>query len=73
MAGQELVFESWDVLVHKKGGIYRVLSADATDSETQEPVVVYQNTEDRKVWVRPLGMFTTDRFRHINDAGDWLT
>jgi hypothetical protein len=55
-----------DVLIHKKGGAYRVLDTDLTHSETGEPMVSYQaqyGTEGK--WVRPKSMFTEDRFRII--------
>ena len=45
---------------HYKGGEYRVLD-EATDSETKEPVVVYQDLDDeKKIWVRPKAMFIED-------------
>jgi hypothetical protein len=62
-----------DVLVHKKGGIYRVLLTGVTHSETLGTEIVYQNTSDNSRWSRPEWMFTDDRFRHINHAGDWLS
>lgn len=61
-----------DVLVHKKGGVYRVLHPAGINEGDLEPVVVYEACHTRQVWVRPLVQFTTDRFRHINNAGDWL-
>lgn len=50
-----------DILLHKKGGYYRVLSY-CVHSETQERMVVYESIVEKHVWVRPLNMFTTDRF-----------
>lgn len=41
---------------HFKGGTYRVI-AIAKDSETEQDVVVYENTKTNQVWVRPLKMF----------------
>lgn len=62
---------------HFKGGKYRLL-AIGRDSETLEPVVVYQALYgSRDVWVRPYGMFfgkvlrdgvEIDRFREISPA-----
>lgn len=73
MEPSTLELEPGDVLVHKKGSIYRVLLVGVTHSETMAPEIVYQNTSDNRKWSRPEWMFTTDRFRHINNAGDWLT
>ena len=45
---------------HYKGGMYMVLHI-GRDSETLEPVVVYQALYgDRAIWVRPLEMFIGD-------------
>ena len=53
---------------HFKGREYRVLSL-ATDSETGEPVVVYQQLYgEGGVWVRPAAMFTEAVFRD----GRWI-
>lgn len=42
---------------HFKGGIYKFIGK-ATDSETQEELVVYQAMYgDKKIWVRPIDMF----------------
>lgn len=42
---------------HFKGGIYKLIG-NATDSETQEELVVYQAMYgDNKIWVRPVDMF----------------
>lgn len=42
---------------HFKGGIYKLIGK-ATDSETQEELVVYQAMYgDKKIWVRPIDMF----------------
>lgn len=42
---------------HFKGGIYKFIGK-ATDSETQEELVVYQAIYgDKKIWVRPIDMF----------------
>lgn len=42
---------------HFKGGIYKFIGK-ATDSETQEELVVYQAMYgDKKIWVRPTDMF----------------
>lgn len=62
---------------HFKGGKYRLLAV-GRDSETLEPVVVYQALYgDGDVWVRPYEMFfgkvvrdgvEIDRFREISPA-----
>lgn len=41
---------------HFKGGIYDVVGV-ATDSETEEPIVVYKSVDGR-LWTRSLAMFT---------------
>jgi hypothetical protein len=41
---------------HFKGGIYTVIGV-ATDTETEEQVVVYQS-ENGRLWTRPIAMFT---------------
>lgn len=42
---------------HFKGGIYKLIGK-ATDSETQEELIVYQAMYgDNKIWVRPVDMF----------------
>lgn len=42
---------------HFKGGIYKFIGK-ATDSETQEELIVYQAMYgDKKIWVRPIDMF----------------
>ena len=43
-------------LQHYKGGIYTVIGR-ATHWETGADVLVYQNDEDKKIWVRPIQMF----------------
>lgn len=45
------------VYQHYKGGMYEVLQADTTHSETQEKLVVYQAISTQDIWVRPLAMF----------------
>lgn len=40
---------------HFKGGLYEVIGV-ATDTETEEPVVVYRS-ENGRLWVRSLAMF----------------
>lgn len=58
---------------HFKGNEY-VIRYVGKDSETTEPVVVYQSTNDGQVWVRPLSMWDetvdtigTKRFTLIED------
>lgn len=46
-----------DLHIHKKtGNIYRVLHVGQMES-TQHEMVVYQSTEDRRIWIRPLPEF----------------
>jgi hypothetical protein len=46
-----------DLHVHKKtGNIYRVLHVGQMES-TQHEMVVYQSTEDQRIWIRPLPEF----------------
>lgn len=54
-----------EVYHHFKGNDYKVLYI-ATDSETQEKVVVYESLYDNKVWVRPYEMFNSlvDTFKY---------
>ncbi|MEL4317955.1 DUF1653 domain-containing protein [Leifsonia sp. YIM 134122] len=40
---------------HFKGGLYTVVG-EATDSETERPVVVYRSADGR-LWVRPAAMW----------------
>lgn len=61
---------------HYKGANYQVIDV-ATHSETLEKLVVYRPMYgDRKMWVRPLDMFTgtveqdgalVERFKYIGD------
>ena len=47
---------------HFKGNLYQVISV-GTHSETEEPMVTYQALyKDCKTFVRPLSMWTKDRF-----------
>lgn len=49
--------ESERYFKHFKGGIYKLIGK-ATDSETQEELIVYQAMYgDNKIWVRPVDMF----------------
>ena len=41
---------------HFKGGLYRVLH-EATHSETEEELVIYQSEADNRIWARPKAMF----------------
>lgn len=41
---------------HYKGGEYEVLFV-ARHTETEEEMVVYKSTTEKKVWVRPLVMW----------------
>lgn len=60
-----------DILLHKKGKYYRV-EAYCVHSETQEVMVVYKALETKSMWVRPLSMFTEDRFTVAIEAEDLL-
>ena len=64
---------------HFKGHIYEVIGI-AKDSETLEEMVVYQNVQNKDMWVRLLKDFTSDvdknkyplvkqtkRFEELND------
>lgn len=51
---------------HFKGNLYRLLHI-AYDSETMNPVVVYQALYgDNKIWVRPYDMF----FGYVEREGE---
>ena len=50
--------ESGALYRHHKGGLYRVLAV-GQHTETKEQLVVYQSTETKEVWVRPLAMWNT--------------
>ena len=61
---------------HFKGGLYTVVGV-ATDSETEQPVVVYRSADGR-LWVRPATMWselvehdgaTLTRFAPVADEG----
>ena len=60
---------------HFKGGVYKVV-AIALHSETLEEMVVYQNAENGKCWVRPASMWnetveyegeTVSRFTYVGE------
>ncbi len=45
---------------HYKGGEYRILN-EVINTETKEPLVVYQDTSDeKKIWARPKKMFLSE-------------
>lgn len=48
------------IVQHYKGGIYEVISDNATHSETEENLVVYKSVATGRVWVRPAEMFFGD-------------
>ena len=48
---QELIKQG-DIVRHFKGGLYRVMFV-ATNSETKEDVVVYNDVKDKQIWTRP--------------------
>lgn len=60
---------------HFKGNLYEVL-AIAQHSETNEPMVIYQDIEKRGIiWARPASMWFDEieagvrRFEGVNDKG----
>ena len=44
---------------HYKGNIYRIIAL-AKHSETEEDMVVYQNTLKGDIWVRPKSMWNEE-------------
>ncbi|WP_433956973.1 DUF1653 domain-containing protein [Cytobacillus horneckiae] len=63
-----------EVYRHYKGGIYNVIGM-GKHSETQEEIVIYEDTDNR-LWVRPLKMFfeeievngqKVERFQHLGN------
>ncbi len=59
---------------HFKGTLYEVLII-AKDTETEEPVVIYQDVQKRGIiWARPASMWFDEvlegvkRFERVNDA-----
>lgn len=60
-------FEKGTKIKHYKGGQYTVIGI-ATESETADEVVVYQNDIDKKIWVRPIDMF----FEEVRFKGRWV-
>lgn len=61
-----------DILLHKKGNYYRALMY-CRNSESEETMVVYESIVTKAVWVRPLSMFTSDRFTVAIKAVDLNT
>lgn len=50
-------FEPGDIVKHYKGNMY-VIIAEATHTETNEPLIVYKNLKNNsKIWARPKEMF----------------
>lgn len=49
---------------HYKGGLYTVLTDEATVEATQERAVVYQAEKDSKVWIRPYDDFFAEVPEH---------
>lgn len=45
-----------DIYQHFKGAQVKIVTM-ALDSETQEPVVVYEHLDDGRIWVRSKAMF----------------
>ena len=62
-------FEVGDILKHRKGGYYRVLTF-ARHTEQPETLIVYVDISSKNVWARPLSMFTDDRFTVAVTAKD---
>lgn len=59
MAGSDRAVSPGRTYRHFKGGLYRVV-CEATHSETEERLVVYEALPDRGFFVRPLAMFLDD-------------
>jgi len=57
---------------HFKGHIYKVINF-ATDSETLEKVVIYQNLETDEIWVRSYDMFNSlvDKEKYPNSEQNY--
>ncbi len=51
--------------LHKKGGVYKVISI-AIHSENKTEMVVYRSMDDGGYWVRPKEMFNDGRFKEIS-------
>lgn len=47
---------------HRKGNLYRVLNI-GYNSETEEPMVIYESLKDSKIWIRPEKEFQDGRFQ----------
>lgn len=61
--------ENGQLLLHKKGKPYKVKDTEVSHSEDAgTPHVLYKPLykTDRKLWVRPTWMFTSDRFAQIS-------
>ena len=54
----ERKIEVGKIYKHFKGHIYKVINI-ALDSETLEEMVVYEDMNSEKVWVRPYNMFNS--------------
>ena len=54
----ERIIEVGKTYKHFKGHIYKVINI-ALDSETLEKMVVYEDINSNKVWVRPYNMFNS--------------
>lgn len=55
-------FEPGDIVRHYKGNKY-IIIAEAMHTETNEPLIIYKNLKNNKVWARPKVMFND----YIND------
>lgn len=57
---------------HFKGGVYQVICI-AKDSETLEDMVVYENVENHKIWVRSYENFTSkvDLHKYPNEKQEY--
>jgi len=51
--------------IHKKGGIYRVVTT-ALNESTLDVVVVYTNEQYGVTWIRPLAEFMDGRFIRLD-------
>lgn len=68
----ERSIEIGKIYKHFKGHIYKVINF-ATDSETLEKVVIYQNLETDEIWVRNYDMFNSlvDKEKYPNSEQNY--
>lgn len=66
-----MTFEKGTKLKHYKGGLYTVIAV-ATESETGNEVIVYQNDADKRIWVRPIDMFYEDVYYKFESVARFI-